>query len=232
MKSLVLAALTVAAAGMASPAHAEILEANERGFVTRDTATVSATPMETWIALISPAKWWSSEHSWSGDAANMTLIPQGGGCFCETIPGDPDPEAISLAGSAHHMTVLQAAPLKVLRMRGGLGPLQGEPVDGVLTITLTPIDGGTRVLWEYVVGGYMRYEVGPVSRSIDAVLSEQLNGLVALLGAGPDDVQADDLQVEPSETDPAQTAPRRRTPRNPPPIPRAGMNRTVRYRFE
>ena len=38
------------------------------------------------------------------------------------------------------MVVIQAVPRKVLRMRGGLGPLQSEPVDGVLTITLQPIE--------------------------------------------------------------------------------------------
>jgi len=80
------------------------------------------------------------------------------------------------------MTVIQAYPLKSLRMRGGLGPLQGEPATGVLTITLEEIDGGTRIRWEYVVGGYMRYEVDTIAKAVDGVMTEQLHGLRDHLG--------------------------------------------------
>lgn len=169
-------------ASAASPAHAEVIEKNERGFVTRDTAEVTASPRETWLALISPGKWWNSSHTWSGESSNMTLMPQAGGCFCEKLPGNDTAENIALSGSVEHMTVILALPDQVLRMRGGLGPLQSEPVDGVLTVTMRATEGGTRILWEYAVGGYHRFEQDMIATAVDGVMSEQLSGLANHLG--------------------------------------------------
>ncbi len=152
-----------AALGCAAPLSAEVAETTASGFVTRDMAEVAATPMQTWLALIRPGAWWNDAHTWSADAANMMLTPQAGGCLCERVPGEDRADGFSLDGSVQHMVVVQAYPLKNLRMRGGLGPLQGEPATGVLTITLEEIDGGTRIRWEYVVGGYMRYEVPTIA---------------------------------------------------------------------
>ena len=68
-------------------------------------------------------------------------------------------------------------------MRGALGPLQSEPVDGVLTITLQPaVGGGTKLVWEYVVGGHLRYPVDKISAAVDEVMSQQLAHLADKLG--------------------------------------------------
>ena len=170
----------------AAPLAAEVTESDEYGFVTRDEAVVEADLKATWLALISPAKWWNSNHTWSGDAKNLTLIPQGGGCFCEKIPEVDEPGRFTLEGSVEHMRVIHAFPEKALRMQGALGPLQSEPVTGVLTIVLSEVDTedgkGTRIVWEYNVGGSMRYEIPEISKAVDLVMSEQLGGLAKLLG--------------------------------------------------
>ncbi len=183
MRNPIFLASALALGMVASPVAAEVVSTSDDGFVTRATAEVAAEPLAVWLALVKPSEWWSSDHTWSGDAANLTLTPQAGGCFCERIPGDDDDEGFAMDGSAHHATVVQAFPLNVLRMRGGLGPLQGEPATGVLTITLKEIDGGTRVLWEYNVGGPMRYKIGEISGAVDAVMTQQLMGLRDHLGA-------------------------------------------------
>lgn len=175
--------LVIGALAISAPGSAEVVETSEDGFVTRDTVNVAASPMETWLGLTRPGQWWSDEHTWSADAANLTLEPQAGGCFCERVPGEDRDDGFSLEGSVQHATVIQAYPLRVLRMRGGLGPLQGEPATGILTITLKDIDGGTRVLWEYNVGGPMRYEIPQISQAVDGVMSQQLAGLRDHLGA-------------------------------------------------
>lgn len=191
-------------ASLASGASAEVVKQDAHSFVTRDTAKVTASPREVWMTLIAPAKWWNPTHSWSGDAANMTLTPQGGGCFCERIPQDPKVSGIPLSGSSQHMVVLLAMPDSVLRMRGGLGPLQSEPVDGVLTITLKPVDGGTQILWEYVVGGFFRYEVPVIAKAVDGVMSEQLGRLAGLLGpVAP--AKADKAEPSPATPEPERT---------------------------
>jgi uncharacterized protein YndB with AHSA1/START domain len=181
-------ALLAAALGCtpAAPLAAEVVETTADRFVTRATASVAATPLATWLALIKPGEWWNSQHSWSGDAKNLTLTPQGGGCFCERIPVGDSGNSSAMEGSARHAEVLQAFPMKVLRMRGGFGPLQGEPAEGVLTITLKDVPGGTRILWEYNVGGPMRYKVAEIAPAVDGVMSEQLKRLQAHLGALPE----------------------------------------------
>jgi uncharacterized protein YndB with AHSA1/START domain len=166
----------------ATSAWAEVVETTADRFVTRAAASVKAPPLATWLALTKPGDWWNSAHSWSGDAKNMTLTPQGGGCFCERIPVGDSGNASAMEGSARHAEVLQAFPMKVLRMRGGFGPLQGEPANGVLTITLKEVPGGTRLMWEYNVGGPMRYKIAEIAPAVDGVMTEQLKRLQAHLG--------------------------------------------------
>ncbi|XUU59880.1 SRPBCC family protein [Erythrobacter sp. HA6-11] len=189
----------------AAPLSAEVIEQDEDGFITRDVAEVTADTKATWLALISPAKYWNAGHTWSGDAANMRLTPQAGGCFCEKIPEDPDPSKITLEGSVEHMRVIHAFPEKALRMSGGLGPLQSEPAQGVLTVALSETEaGGTRIVWEYAVAGRMRYEMPVIAKAVDGVMSQQLAGLAALLGPVEPTPQPEDEEAEPA-TDPVES---------------------------
>jgi hypothetical protein len=194
------AAAALGFAALAFPASADVVEQGENSFVTRDEAVVASTPKQVWLALISPAKWWNSAHTWSGDAANLTLTPQAGGCFCETIPEVDEPDRFTLEGSVEHMRVIQAYPERALVMRGALGPLQPEPVAGVLTIAISEADRGTRIVWEYNVGGFMRFETDVIARAVDGVMSEQLAGLAEILG--PLKARGSELGPEPAE-DPA-----------------------------
>jgi len=176
------AASALAALALAAPAAAEVVRATDTSFVTRHEVVVEASPKAVWLALIVPAGWWRSEHTWSGDAANLTLTPQAGGCFCETIPEVDEPGRFTLQGSVEHMRVIQAYPESALRMVGALGPLQSEPVTGVLTIAISTIEQGTRVVWESNVGGAMRYEVPVISKAVDGVMGAQLAALAKPLG--------------------------------------------------
>ena len=162
---------------MGAPAIAEVTRTTDNSFVSRHEVVVEATTKDVWLALISPAGWWRSEHTWSGEAKNLTLVPQAGGCFCETIPEVDEPDRFTLEGSVEHMRVVQSYPEEALRMVGGLGPLQSEPVMGVLTIVLTKVDAGTRIVWEYNVGGTMRYEVPVISKAVDGVMGQQIAAL-------------------------------------------------------
>lgn len=174
--------LALLASGAAAPASAEVTKTHPTGFVVRHEVVVAADTKQTWLALVSPDRWWRAEHSWSGDAANLSLTPRAGGCFCERIPEVDEPGRFTLEGSVEHMRIVQAYPERALRMRGGLGPLQSEPAEGVLTITLTAIEGGTRLVWEYNVAGYMRYEIPVISRAVDGVIGGQAGALADLLG--------------------------------------------------
>ena len=169
-------------AALSTPLAAEVTKAEDGHFITRDEAVVEADLKQTWLAMIAPAKWWNSSHTWTGDSANLSITPQGGGCFCERVPEVDEPDRFTLEGSVEHMRVIHAFPEKALRMQGALGPLQSEPVVGVLTIVLSEVDEGTRIVFEYNVGGRMRYEVDVISKAVDGVMSQQLAGLAKLLG--------------------------------------------------
>lgn len=64
-----------------------------------------------------------------------------------------------------------------MRLRGALGPLQIEGVDGTLAWTLKPAEGGISVTQSYVVGGYIRSGMEPWAPRVDRVLDEQLQRL-------------------------------------------------------
>lgn len=213
-------ALAVFTAGLlAAPAQAEVTVTHPSGFVVRHETIVEADPKQVWLALISPDEWWRPEHTWSGDSANLLLTPKAGECFCERIPEVDEPDRFTLEGSVEHMRVIQAYPEQALRMRGALGPLQSEPVNGVLTIAISIVESGTRVVWEYNVAGYMRYEIPVISAAVDGVIGLQISALADLLGpvgkpvATPPAELNDDLSPASSlELDAAPDAPPKELP--------------------
>ena len=178
----VLLAATAFAVVVPAPASAEVFETRADGFIVRYEITVPQPKLAVWLALTKPGDWWSSEHSWSGNAKNMSLTPQGGGCWCERVPGEGK-DAGEFEGSARHGTVLMSAPLRLLRLEAALGPLQSEPARGILTYALKDsADGGTTVQLEYNVGGSMRYKPAELAKMVDRVLGEQMKLLAAHLG--------------------------------------------------
>lgn len=169
--------LVLALALIGSPAVAEVKSAGEAHFVAESVATVEAPPAETYKMLVRIGEWWSSAHTYSGDAANMSLDAKAGGCFCETWSG-PQPRG---GGSVEHGRVLLAMPGSTLRLAAALGPLQAEGVVGTLTWSLKAVDGGTEITQTYVVGGYLRGGGERIAPLVDQVLAEQLAGLRAKL---------------------------------------------------
>lgn len=158
-----------------TPAMAEVTGQSPLGFAVHHETEIAASPDDVWKTLRAPARWWSAEHSWSGDAANFWMDAQATGCFCEKLPAkDGKP-----MGSVQHARILYADPGRLLRLSGALGPLQGEALTGTLTITLTPKDAGTTVAFDYVVGGYMRFSPEEIAPAVDGVIGQQLTGLKA-----------------------------------------------------
>ncbi|WOE74344.1 hypothetical protein [Alterisphingorhabdus coralli] len=205
MRFAILIAAIAAATGF--PAYAEPESVEAFGFVTAHEVEVSTDPDETFAMLRTPDKWWSAEHSWTGDASNFYMGSQASGCFCEQIPAD---EPDGLRGSVEHMRIVFIQPGKMLRMTGALGPLQSEAVDGTLTVTLAPTDAGTKVKFEYVVGGYMRLPQDVIAGAVDSVIGEQASRFSMALGpvvdapesdgeeeaASPEDETSDDADDE------------------------------------
>lgn len=173
-----MAAISAMAGFALSPvATAKVIDQSDAGFTAAHTAQVAATPADVWKMLRTPDKWWSKDHSWSGDATNFWLDSQAGGCFCEKLP-----DSGSGVGSVQHARVLFSKPGQMLRLSGAFGPLQGEAMTGTLTIQIKETPTGSALRFDYVVGGYMRFKVADIAPAVDKVIGEQLAGLAAALG--------------------------------------------------
>ncbi|WP_404482253.1 SRPBCC family protein [Novosphingobium sp. BL-52-GroH] len=182
MKHLAFALAAASAILGPVPAAAKVAQVDANGFVIRHVAQVSTSVEETWAVLLKPSVWWDSEHTWSGDAANLTLDARAGGCFCEILPNATSPKA-SPRGSVEHMRVIYVERPRALRMVGALGPLQSDAATATLTIQLKPEGkGGTQILLEYVVGGYTRTPFDKMAPAVDGVLGEQVRRLSEKLG--------------------------------------------------
>jgi uncharacterized protein YndB with AHSA1/START domain len=145
-------------------AHAAVLDQQPNGFAIEETAQIAATPDAVYAALIHPQAWWNSQHTFSRDAANLSLDAKAGGCLCETLPG---------GGSVQHLTVVYADPARTtIRFRGAMGPFQGLGVDGALTITLAAKDGGTALVLDNNYGGYIKGGFGKWPDAADGMLTD------------------------------------------------------------
>ncbi len=161
---------------IAAPLNADVVSANDHGFALSRKITVKAAPDKVYAALGQPGRWWSSAHTYSGDARNMRMPLRVGGCFCEAIH----------KGKAHveHGRVIFTHPGKMLRLQAAFGPLQAEGVTGIMTWTIKPSDGGSEITQDYVVGGFLRLPPETLAPMVDQVLGEQLSGLAKYLDAG------------------------------------------------
>ncbi|MFD1106868.1 SRPBCC family protein [Sphingobium olei] len=168
----IMAFLAGVGAAMAAPAPAAVTGSSQWGFSTESSVEIAAGPDAVYALLAQPGRWWEGSHTYSGDAANMTIALHAGGCFCEAIPAKAGP-----AGTVEHARVVQAMPGQRLRLSGALGPLQGEGAVGTLDFAVTPSAGGAKVVMTYVVGGYIRGGPAAIAPLVDQVLATQLAGL-------------------------------------------------------
>ena len=157
---------------VAGPARAEVKDAARNGFTIENSVEVAVDAATAWDALVDDIDaWWPKDHSWWGAASTLSIDARAGGCFCERAGRQ----------QALHMTVTHVDPGKLLRMTGGLGPLQGMGFSGALEWRFAPAEGGTRITLYYRAGGYSPEDIGGFVPVIDRVQAVQLDGLAAYL---------------------------------------------------
>jgi len=166
---------------------AEVVDSAADGFTSRTTVSVEASPEEVWSALVDDVgKWWNSAHTFSLDAANMSIDATPQGCFCEALPD---------GGGVRHLTVVAVMPGKMLRLTGGLGPLQGQAVRGAMTWELKAAEGdagGTSVRLTYAVHGYTPQGLQDWAGPVDGVVGEALQRLGRYIDTGSPEAAAPD----------------------------------------
>jgi hypothetical protein len=164
-----------AALGALAPAHAAVKDSSPAGFTLENHDEVPVSADVAWRALVNDVdQWWPSDHTWWGDARRLSIVAKPGGCFCERNGKQ----------QAQHLVVTLVDPGRTLRLRGGLGPLQGMGLDGTLEFRLQPgSEGGTRITLWYRVGGYTPDDLSAFAPVVDRVQAGQLRALADFLRA-------------------------------------------------
>ena len=163
-------------AALAMPlAHAEIKDSSPSGFTIENSRVVPVDADAAWKALVDDIdRWWPKGHTWWGDQSKLSIETRAGGCFCEKA-GEQQ---------ALHMLVTFVDRGSLLRLTGGLGPLQGMGLHGALEWRFAAAEGGgTKITMFYRVGGYTPDDMSKFAPVVDKVQAVQLGGLAKFLGA-------------------------------------------------
>jgi uncharacterized protein YndB with AHSA1/START domain len=157
-------------------AGAEVVDRTPAGFTTKTVVTINASPDRVFLGLVDDVgRWWNPAHTWSGNAGNLWMTANPGGCFCETLEN---------AGGVAHAVINHVRPGELLRMTGALGPLQEHAIVGTLTFEFAKASQGTTATVTYRVAGYFPGAIDKLAGPVDGVIGEQLGRLKAFLERG------------------------------------------------
>ena len=150
----------------ASSAAAEVVTASPDHYTLHQEGVSPLAPDALWARLIEPASWWHPDHTYSGDAGNLSLKAKAGGVWREDWDG----------GSVFHGEVLLAKEGETLRLDAPFGPLQEMGVSVVWTIKLAPDEetGGTKVTFYEIANGTAASKLDELAPAVDFVKTEAM----------------------------------------------------------
>ena len=151
------------------PAAAEVVRSGENGFTVSHSIAINAEPLVVYKTMTSQIdEWWNGDHSWSGDASNLYMKTDFGGCFCERLPN---------GGQVEHLRIIYLSPGQEIRFDGALGPLQQMAVQGRIIWKIVAVDEGSKVSFTYHVHGFYEGGFAALAAAVDGVIGEQLTRL-------------------------------------------------------
>ena len=149
-------------------AQADVADSSPAGFTVKISIPIAAPPAEAYRSLLHIADWWNPDHTFSGDAHNLSIEEKPMGCFCEKLPG---------GGAVRHLELINFTPGQTLVFSGALGPLQSLAAAGTMTIHFAPADAGTKLTVVYAVLGYQPAGMAAWAAPVNAMLTEQFTRL-------------------------------------------------------
>lgn len=151
---------------LAGPVPAEVVSSGESGFVTKASVLVRVAPAAAYARFVDIGSWWDPAHSYSQDGKRMSLKAEPGGCFCESLES---------GGFVEHLRVIFVEPGKILRLQGGLGPLQEMGAAGTMSVKFEQAGTETRVTLSYMVTAFLPGRTATeIAGPVDGVLQQQL----------------------------------------------------------
>lgn len=159
---------------LCGPGHGEVVSSSDTHFVLHLEMSSTLPPDRMWERLVNPARWWHPDHTYSGDAGNLTLTAEAGGLWREDWA----------AGSVAHGEVLYVQEGEILRLEAPFGPLQGLGAYTVWTITIEPAGDGSLVLFDEISSAPPGSKMDEMAKAVDYVKSEAIQRLAAGQPAG------------------------------------------------
>ncbi len=178
MRLIPATALMAAATLLAVPARSEVVSTSANAASIRISVPIAAAPDKVYASFLAIGKWWDKEHTYSGDAANLSLTATPGGCFCESLPG---------GGGVLHMTVVNVEPNQRVTLSGALGPLQTAGIAGAMSFSFVPKDSATELVLVYNFAGSYPNGIPSIAGGVNAVLTAQVERLKRLVETGAAD---------------------------------------------
>ncbi len=144
---------------------ADVVDRGPNGFTLKTAVEIPAPPSRVYRTLVDVGAWWDREHTYTGNARNLSIDARPGGCFCERLPN---------GGGVEHGRVVNVSAGSLLRLSAALGPLQELGVAGSLTFQIAESAKGSTVTMTYAVGGYVPGGLDKLAEPVDTVMAHQL----------------------------------------------------------
>ncbi len=174
MRCKILVLLLLCAAPVSLPA--DVADSAANGFTIKIVESIHASPADVYNRLVhNVGDWWDSDHTFSGDAHNLSIEEKPMGCFCEKLAN---------GGGVRHAEVILYAPAKSLVLSGMFGPLQKFGAAGTLSFAITPAGDGSKLEVTYSAGGYLPGGLNTWAAPVDSVLTEQVTRLKSYVETG------------------------------------------------
>jgi hypothetical protein len=157
LKSMIAAAVTALALLTASSAAAEVIARTADSFTLRYEMGAEIDPSDIPGSLVDVGRWWDSAHTYSGDAANITVDLTPGGCWCEKLADGAQFEHARVVSIAADRIVFDAP----------FGPLKGKATSAVLMVSWPPAAAGWTPTWVMTVEGP---GLGAMADDVDSVM--------------------------------------------------------------
>lgn len=168
--------LLISALFSATPAAAEVVSADAHGFEVRHSINLVVPQAQAFRSFSQIQNWWSKDHSFSGNAANLSLDMRPGGCFCERLDN---------GGGVEFMRVAFLQPGERVVLRGTLGPMLFEASDGVMDVQVGRVAGGSKIVLTYRASGFDKGNGADLAPLVDQVLGEQMKRLRTYAAGAP-----------------------------------------------
>ncbi len=147
---------------------AEVKQSTDNYFELTFDIPMNASANQVNEHILDIASWWHVDHTYSSNSDNLYLDVKKQRCFCEKLDN---------GGWVSHLQVVFYQPNKMLRLVGGLGPLQASPVNGVLDFVIKTQSEKKAVLTvNYQVSGAGK-SLANWAKPVNAVLQTQLERL-------------------------------------------------------